>query len=37
MKSVSSVSAAVAEISGRFTGHMVQPTDTAYDEVRCHG
>lgn len=34
MKSVSSVSAAVAEISGRFTGQMVQPTDTAYDEVR---
>jgi hypothetical protein len=24
----------VAEISRRFTGHVVQPTDTAYEEVR---
>jgi FAD/FMN-containing dehydrogenase len=34
MTDVSSISAAVGELSAKFVGHLLQPTDTAYDEAR---
>src|SRR5215510_2197112 len=34
MTDVSSISAAVSELSAKFVGRLLQPTDGAYDEAR---
>jgi len=34
MTDVSSISVAVGELGAKFAGHLLQPTDAAYDEAR---